>query len=175
MKPVLRCGLAVLLVVAPVLLSASETVWSSRRDHSLNANRDLPIACKPGDLERLPGKTMGEVFGAQWPAQPEPETPQAHGEARLLAAQFTPGMTRGLPPQPGLVISAVLVDSHGKALKVVPVCATGEGYDVATKRLLMRGKYQPAMVNAQPIISMSEDHNLNPTKSTHFALWITNR
>ena len=44
---------------------------------------------------------------------------------------------------------------HGKALKVVPVCATGEGYDVATKRLLMRGKYQPAMVNAQPIISVA--------------------
>ena len=29
--------------------------------------------------------------------------------------------------------------------------------------------------NAQPIISMSENYNLNPAKSTHFALWITNR
>jgi hypothetical protein len=155
MKPVLHCGLAVLLGVVPVLLSANEAQRSSWRDHSLNVNRDLPIACKPGDLERMPGKSMGEVFGAQWPAQPEPQTPQAHSKARLLAVQASSGMTRGLPPQPGMVIAAVLVDGHGKAMKVVPICATDEGYDVATTRLLMRGKYQPATVDAQPIISVA--------------------
>jgi hypothetical protein len=155
MKPVLRCGLAVLLGVAPVVPSASEAGLSSRRDHSLNVNRDLPIACKPGDLQRMPSKTMGEAFGVQWPAQPEPETPLAHVEARLLAVKVPAGMTRGLPPQSGLVVAAVLVDGQGKALKVVPICATDEGYDVATTRILMRGTYQPATVNAQPITSVA--------------------
>jgi len=155
MKSVMRGGIALLCCLAPLLASADEAGLTSRRDHSLNLNRDLPITCKQGDIERFPGKTMGEVFGDAWPVQPEPATPQAHTEAKLIAVQFSQGATRGLPPQPGLVVTAVLVDGTGKALEVVPVCATDEGYDVATKRQLVRAKYQPATVNAQPITSVA--------------------
>lgn len=155
MKRVLCGGLALLSCMVALQARAGEAELTSRRDHSLNANRDLPITCKQGDLERVPGRTMGQVFGDAWPVQPEPVSPQAHEEARVLAIQSNPAMTRGLPPQPGLVVAAVLVDSTGKTLDVVPVCATDEGYDVVTKRLLMRARYQPATVNAQPITSVA--------------------
>lgn len=155
MKRVLCGGLALLFCMVSLQAYAEEAELTSRRDHSLNANRDLPITCKQGDLERVPGRTLGQVFGDAWPVQPEPASPQAHEAARVLAVQSNPALTRGLPPQPGLVVAAVLVDSTGKALDVVPVCATDEGYDVVTKRLLTRARYRPATVNAQPITSVA--------------------
>lgn len=155
MKRIMHSGLALALCAVPMFAAAEPDERTSHRDHSLNANRDLPITCKPGDIERVPGKSMGEVFGDVWPAQPEPAEPQAHTAAKMAAIQFDRSMSRGLPPQPGLVVAAVLVDGSGKALEVVPICATDDGYDVVTKRLLMRAKYQPATVNAQPITSVA--------------------
>lgn len=156
MARVMRTGLVLLMGVLPLFANANEgELTTSRRDHSLNANRDLPITCKPGDIERVPGKSMAELFGAAWPAQPEPAEPQAHAEAKMKAVGVNRSATRGLPPQPGLVVAAVLVDSNGKALDVVPVCVTDGGYDMVTKRLLMRASYQPATVNGQPIISVA--------------------
>lgn len=148
-------GLALLACAVSMPAGAHEAELTSRRDHSLNVNRDLPIVCKRGDIERVPGKSMGEVFGDAWPAQPEPSAPQAHAKARMTAVRFNASTNRGLPPQSGMVIAAVLVDAAGKALSVVPVCATDEGYDMATKRLLMRAVYRPATIDEQPITSVA--------------------
>ena len=56
-------GLLACLCLAPGLAAAQEGELSSRRDHMLAINRDLAVACKPGDLERVPGRSLGEVFG----------------------------------------------------------------------------------------------------------------
>ncbi len=152
----LRGGLLLIMGALPLLAwGQEEASLSSRRDHSLNVNRNLPITCKSGDLERRPGRSMAEVFGHAWPMQPEPATAGAHTRARMIATQFRPGVMRGLPPQPGMVIAAVLVDGKGKALAVEPLCATDEGYDVVTRRLLMRAKYQPATVNGREVVSVA--------------------
>lgn len=151
----LRCGLFLMACAMPSLVGAQDITLSSRRDHSLNVNRDIPIACKEGDLERMPDKTMGQVFGDAWPVQLDPTTPAAHTRARMLATTFRADMMRGLPPQPGMVVAAVLVDGKGKALRVEPLCATDEGYDVVTKRLLLRAKYQPATINGHAVVSVA--------------------
>lgn len=148
-------GMVLVLTAMLPAVSAQEGELTSRRDHSLNVNRDLPILCKAGDLERRPGQSMGQVFGDAWPLQPEPSVPEGHAEAKMTGIQFDQATMRGLPSQPGLVIAAVLVDRKGKALGVEPLCATDEGYDVATKRLLMRARYRPATVDGRPIISVA--------------------
>ena len=52
-------GLLACLCLAPGLAAAQEGELSSRRDHMLAINRDLAVACKPGDLERVPGRSLG--------------------------------------------------------------------------------------------------------------------
>ena len=147
-------GLLLALCLLPALGSAQEKEPSTIHDYSLNANRDLPITCWKGQLERAPGKTMGELFGDAWPVQPEPATPDAHSKARLKSIPSISGILRGLPTQSGLVVAAVLVDAEGGALKVEPLCATTEGFDMAVKRLYSRARFVPATVNGEPIISV---------------------
>ena len=59
-----------------------------------------------------------------------------------------------MPTQSGLVVAAVLVDAEGGALKVEPLCATTEGFDMAVKRLYSRARFVPATVNGEPIVSV---------------------
>ena len=146
---------ALTLCMQPMLAMSQEKEPSTILDYSLNANRDAPIRCWRGQLERAPGKTMGELFGGDWPVQPEPATPEAHSKARLKSLHVGSGKLRGLPTQDGLVVVAVLVDAEGKPLKVEPLCATTDGYDIAVKRMYSRAEYMPAMVNGKPIVSVA--------------------
>ncbi|MFT4179217.1 MAG: hypothetical protein QM612_07105 [Thermomonas sp.] len=148
-------GFALALSMLPALSAAQEKEPSTIRDYSLNANRDLPIRCWKGQLARAPGKTMGELFGDAWPAQPEPAAPDAHSRARLKSLRVGREKLRGLPMQSGLVVAAVLVDAEGKALKVEPLCATTEGFDMAVKRIYLRAEYVPATVNGKPVTSVA--------------------
>ncbi len=147
--------IAFVLCVLPALAASQEREPSTLHDYSLNANRDLPIRCWKGQLERAPGKTVGELFGDAWPAQPEPVTPDAHSRARLKSVHVGREKLRGLPTQSGVVVAAVLVDAEGKALRVEPLCATTEGFDIAVKRMYSRGEYVPATVNGKPVVSVA--------------------
>jgi hypothetical protein len=137
---------------APEAAPSDATTLSSKRDYSDNTQRDLPIACKAGDLERQAGKTMGQVFGADWPAQPTPSSPDSHSpaDATAMGKMVWP---RGLEGQRGLVVLAVLVGSDGKPLRAEPLCATANGYDRPAQRSAMGGSYKPALVDGKPITS----------------------
>lgn len=137
---------------APEAAPGAAPTLSSKRDYSDNAQRDLPIACKAGDLERQAGKTMGQVFGADWPAQPTPSSPDSHSpaDATAMGKMVWP---RGLEGQRGLVVLAVLVGSDGKPLRAEPLCATANGYDRSAQRSAMGGSYIPALVDGKPITS----------------------
>ncbi|OGT56216.1 MAG: hypothetical protein A3E01_04960 [Gammaproteobacteria bacterium RIFCSPHIGHO2_12_FULL_63_22] len=130
----------------------SAATLSSKRDYSDNAQRDLPVTCKEGDLERQAGKTMGQVFGADWPIQPTPSAPDSHSpaDATSMGKMVWP---RGLEGQRGLVVLAVLVGSDGKPLRAEPLCATANGYDRSAQRSAMGGTYKPALVDGTPITS----------------------
>jgi hypothetical protein len=156
MAGTLRAGVLVALCVLAGAPSAQEREPSTILDYSVNANRDLPIRCWTGQLEREPGKTMGELFGDAWPLQPEPLEAEAHTGARLASQLTVPAsVLRGLPPQDGVVVAAVLVSATGEPLKVEPLCATTKGFDVAVKRILSRARYTPAIINGQPVTSVA--------------------
>ena len=147
--------LASMLCALPMPTSAQEKEPSTILDYSLNVNRHVPVRCWKGQLERVSGKTMGDVFGDAWPPQPEPVGPDAHSRAHLKSLQVRRELLRGLPTQSGLVVVAVLVDTDGKPLKVEPLCATTGGFDKAVKRIYSHAEFVPATVNGKPVVSVA--------------------
>jgi len=123
---------------------------ASRRDYLQPAERDAPIVCKDGDLERHAGQSLGQVFGADWPAHPAPTTSGAR------ARTVTPGRMvwpRGMEGKTGLVVIAVLVGVDGKPLRAEPLCASTTGFDMAARRNAMDGTYEAAAVDGKPVVS----------------------
>lgn len=126
---------------------------SSQRDYTENVQRDRVIACKQGDIEGFPGKTLGELFGAAWPVTPVPSSPDAHAKAYLLdpAPMRWP---RGLDPQDSVTVVAVLIDASGKALQAEILCSTRMGFGTAVRRHALASTYAPAEVDGKPITSL---------------------
>ena len=154
-----RVGMLVLLLAlasAPAPVPARDAALSSSLDYSLSASRDHPVTCKRGDLERHPGRSLAEVFGTDWPRQPEPAVAGAHERARLLKRPLVPqSARRALPVQGGLVVAAVLVAPDGTPVRVETLCATTGGYDTFVARLLMQAAYRPATVDGVPTTSVA--------------------
>ncbi len=145
----LICGF--LLVVAPAWASAQDL--STQRDYSDPTQRDLPIACKAGDIEGFPGKSLGDVFGAEWPAQPLPSSAASHSKVRLLE----PGpmkLPRGMDAQDSVNVVAVLVSAEGTPLRAEILCSTRMGLNMAVRRHAMASTYAPAEVDGVPVISV---------------------
>ena len=143
-------ALSLLLVGLPLAAGAEDL--SSRRDYSDPAQRDLPIACKQGDIEKFPGKNLGDVFGADWPAQPVPSKQDAHSAATLVE-RGPMRWPRGMDPQQSFTVVAVLIDASGKPMRSEILCTTRLGFDAAVKRHAMASTYAPAHVDGKPITS----------------------
>lgn len=127
---------------------------SSKRDYTDNAQRDRPIACKPGDIEEFPGKSMGEVFGADWPLQPDASTPAARTQVKMLERGKI-RWPKGLDPQDAFTVAAVLVDAEGKPVRAEVLCKTRVGFDKAARSYLMGSTYQPATIDGKPVTSVA--------------------
>ncbi len=135
---------------------ASEApVRSSALDYTDPAARHRPVTCKEGDREREPGRSLGDVFGDQWPEQPQPVQGGETRKAHVRAVQLGQDIVRGAPAQRGLVVVAVLVDPAGKPLAARPICATTDGYDNRARRLALRSLYEPALINGQAVTSVA--------------------
>lgn len=146
-----RLTLGLVMMLAGFHACAQEDL-SSRRDYSDNAQRDRPIVCRAGDTERHPGRSLGDVFGADWPAQPEPSSPQARAGVRVL--EHGPiRWPRGLDPQDSFTVVALLVDAEGKPLRAEILCSTRQGFDKAVRNHAMAGTYAPAMIDGVPVVS----------------------
>ena len=147
-----RIVIAGLLMLATSAACAQEDL-SSRRDYSDNVQRDRPIACKAGDDERFPGKSLGDVFGADWPAQPEASSPDARSGVSVL--EHGPiRWPRGLDAQDSFTVVAVLVDAEGKPLRAEILCSTRAGFDKSVRNHAMADTYAPAMIDGKPVTSM---------------------
>ena len=127
-------GLLACLCLAPGLAAAQEGELSSRRDHMLAINRDLAVACKPGDLERVPGRSLGEVFGDAWPAPLEADSDTPHTGPRMASIPMDRSLMRGLPAQPALVVAAAPLSPN----KTASVCAALTTTDTTTLTLAAR-------------------------------------
>jgi len=141
------------LVLVMLSAVAGAQDLSSQRDYSDPVQRDRPIACKPGDRESFAGKTLGEVFGDAWPAQPVVSSPDAHAGASMIEAGPM-RWPRGLDPQDSLTVMAVLVGSDGAPLRAEILCSTRMGFDAAVRRNAMASTYAPAVVNGMPVTSV---------------------
>ena len=148
-------ALVLAAAMAAVPAVAQEPLLASQLDYSLNAARDVPIACKAGDTARFPGKTLAQVFGDAWPLQPEPQPDAERVRAQMTAAVRPRGAMRGMPVQPGVVVFAVLVAADGQPLQVEILCASTEGYDAVIRRMALRSAYRPAVINGAPVTSVS--------------------
>ena len=126
---------------------------SSQRDYTDNAQRDLPIACMPGDIEGHPGKSIGELFGTDWPAQPEASSPEARTKPHILE-KGPLRWPRGMDFQDSILDMAVLVDANGKPLRAEPLCSTRMGLTKSVRRFLMESTYAPAMIDGQAVTSV---------------------
>lgn len=121
---------------------------ASRRNYLDPAEREAPIVCKDGDLERHAGQSLAKVFGADWPVAPVPT--RSWTPARTLE----PGKMvwpRGMEGKTGLVVVAVLVDASGKSLRAEPLCASIGGFDMAARRAAMSAAYSAALVDEKPV------------------------
>ena len=133
---------------------AAEPMLASKLDLTLNAARHMPSVCKQGDIERFAGRSLAQVFGDEWPVQPEPEP----GSERI-AAQMTKWVrdrsrTRSAPVQSGIAVIAVLVDASGAPRQAEVLCATSSGYDTTARRLAIRSEYKPAVINGRNTTSV---------------------
>ena len=133
------------------VLGANGQRLTSRRDFTDPAERDAPIVCKQGDLERHAGQSVGGVFGAEWPAQPTPTSPGSTPARPVASGKMV--WPRGMEGKSGLVVIAVLVAADGKPLRAEPLCATTTGFDMAARRAAMGGSYEPAVINGQAVTS----------------------
>ena len=147
-----RTVLALVLSLACASGVAAQEL-SSQRDYTDNAQRDLPIACMPGDIESHPGKSIGELFGTDWPAQPEASSPEARTSAHLVE-QGQLRWPRGMDFQDAIVVMAVLVGADGTPLQAEPLCATRMGLTKAVRRSLMASTYAPAVIDGQAVTSV---------------------
>ena len=137
---------AALLAACAFALPAAAQDLSSQRDYADPAQRDRPIACKPGDIEKFPGKSLGEVFGADWP--------KVNGSQRATARLLEHGPIRwpaGLDPQHSFTVVAVLVDAAGEPVRAEVLCTTRMGLDAAVRRHALASTYAPAMVDGRPV------------------------
>jgi hypothetical protein len=137
----------------PEASPAAPPLESSHTDYTVPGARDLPVTCKAGDVQPFAGKTMAEVFGDAWPAQPVPESAAAHAPPRVVAmGKIVP--PRGLEGQHAVVVLAILVAADGKMVAAEPICLSAPAYAIAAKRALRGAHFEAGRINGQPVTSV---------------------
>ncbi|MBS0226326.1 MAG: hypothetical protein JSS25_08310 [Proteobacteria bacterium] len=148
-----RLALLLVPLLAACVANAHAQDLSSQRDYSDPAQRDRPIACKPGDIEIHPGETLGRLFGSAWPVEPAPSKPENYTRARLIK-RGPISWPHGLSPEDSIDVVAVLVDPNGKPLKAETLCSTRMGLGATVRRAVMEGTYTPATLDGRPVTSV---------------------
>ncbi|HZH42965.1 MAG TPA: hypothetical protein VEY50_02610 [Lysobacter sp.] len=126
---------------------------SSRRDTSDNAVRTLPVRCKPGDLERHPGRSLGDIFGEDWP--PQPDVPAERRQPARSVKSGSLHLPAGMPATRMVVVSATLVAADGRPLRAEVLCASQGGLDSTVRRAAMRSRYEPARFDGVPMTGVA--------------------
>ncbi|WP_133478823.1 energy transducer TonB [Cognatilysobacter segetis] len=134
--------------VAPDTDAAMADV-SSHRDYTDPAQRERPIACAPGDLERRPGQSLGQVFGDAWPAPPADAAKRERATVEHWGKLVMPA---GLAPKDVTVVVAALVGADGEPLRAEPLCATETGFDTSAARTVMRSRFAPTRYDGVPAV-----------------------
>ncbi len=141
------------IAALPASAGAEAPLASSHTDYTVPGARELPITCKDGDMQPFAGKTMGEVFGAEWPAQATPESATAHAPPKVLKlGKIVP--PRGLEGQHAAVVMAILVGADGNMIAAEPICLSAAPYAIAAKRALRGAHFEAGTINGQPVTSV---------------------
>ncbi|GAB2502568.1 energy transducer TonB [Lysobacter humi (ex Lee et al. 2017)] len=143
--------LCVLLLALPTgaqeaVVPIADVPLPNRVDYTHPRARDLPIRCHDGDVEYFAGKTLGEVFGDQWPDAPAATraTPARQVERTALS------WPNGLGQTGARSMVAVLVGPDGKAIQARALCASTPAISKPAVRASMRSRYAPATYDGVP-------------------------
>ncbi|HZX80817.1 MAG TPA: hypothetical protein VFE72_07695 [Lysobacter sp.] len=100
--------------------------------------RDTPMRCRPGQVDVAGGRTLGQLFGADWPASPEASRRTPAQAVKLGHVEW--------PAQggKGTATSAVLVDAQGKPLRTKVLCASTQALVAPVEAAAMQGTYRAA-------------------------------
>jgi hypothetical protein len=129
--------------------AAADNALSSGRDYTDPALHDAPIVCREGDLERHPGQSLGDVFGAAWPTPPAAATQRQHAAVDRWARVVMPA---GLAPKDVTVVVATLVGADGKPQHAESICASAAGFDTAAVRTVLQSRFTPATYDGVPSV-----------------------
>ena len=120
---------------------------STYRDYTDPAQRDRPIACHAGDLERHPGQSLGQLFGDAWPAAPADAAKRERATVEHWGKLVTPA---GLAPNDVTVVVATLVGADGEPQAAKTLCTTAAGFDTSAERTVMRSRFVPTRYDGVP-------------------------
>jgi hypothetical protein len=131
---------------SPTARPAAGSTPAARPDPTDPRMRDVPMRCKPGDVDVAKGRTLGQIFGAEWPASP------AVPAARRTAAQVVSRGRVDWPAAsgPATAASAVLVDAQGRVLRAQVLCASNAAAVALVEAASLQGTYRAAMFDGAP-------------------------
>lgn len=136
---------------APVAKPATVTAPAARRDPTDPRMRDVPMRCKPGDVDVARGRTLGQIFGADWPAAPAVPAEQRSAAQPMKLGRVEWPASGG----PATAISAVLVDAKGAPIRVQVLCASKAELVAPVERAAMQGTYRAATFDGAAATSVA--------------------
>lgn len=145
MKRLLAIAFATATVALPALAQQSaegeETAPVAQRNHE--------ITCPEGDSVAFPGKSLGDVFGKDWPA----DAAAAQVAPRLLA-RGAMAWPQGMNPQGVSTVVAVLVGPDGKPVRAELLCSNRPGFGASVRRHAMASTYAPGEADGKPVAAV---------------------
>ena len=147
-----------LLALAPVATpqdampigDAGPQPLSSHLDYTRPENRDWPIRCKDGDINFHADKSLGDLFGDDWPAAPVAAKTERARTLRTVA----PRWPKGLGQSGSVVVTAALIDAAGDPIDAFALCATTPAIAKPVVRAAMSSRYSAATFDNVPMTSV---------------------
>lgn len=137
---------------APTPAATPPKAAAPQRDLTDPRMRDMPVRCRPGQVQHTTRRTLGEVFGADWPAAPDvPAARRTPAQTVTLGSVEWPASVAGTQAS---AVSAVLVDAQGRPVRAEVLCASAQGLETAVKQASMQGTYRAATFDGTPATSV---------------------
>ena len=117
-----------------------------RPDYTRPESRDVPIRCKEGDVEYFAGQSMGDVFGAAWPAVPAARVVTPPRVVQSAPLTWPKGLGQGH----AVAVVAILVGADDRAVDARAICASMPAIANPAVRAALRSTYETARFDGVP-------------------------
>lgn len=132
------------VAASPQAAAAATKPAAPQRDLTDPRMRDTPVRCRPGEVDAARGRTLAQIFGADWPAAPT-ATRRAPAQAVNLGRVEWPAASGQAS-----ATTAVLVDAAGRPLRATALCASTPALVPLVEAAAMQGTYRAATFDGTP-------------------------